>query len=367
MKIILLIISLAMFSGTPVNKQQPPHFDISGKTENLVVITIDGLRWKEIFGGADSLLINNTAYTEDTEMQKLMFWDGSPEARRKKLMPFLWNVLAVKGQVLGNRDFDNKVDVANPYRISYAGYNELFTGNPDWLIFNNNKKLNGNKNIFEKLNGMDAYHNQVALFSSWNVFPYILRQTKNSFFMNSSYEPITDTLLRDVDAVQQNAVFDKADTRYDWLTYITAKEYIGKKQPKILYLAFGETDEYAHKKQYDKYLHHINAFDRMLGELWSYLQSLPAYRNNTSLVITTDHGRGSKSGNWYAHGMITPGSSHTWMAVMGPHISPLGERKDSHQLYAKELPGILYHLLGVDDAAGSVTQQNNYYGARKSK
>lgn len=364
-KLLLLLITIVCFSGKPFGSEQPEHFEISGKAENLVVVTIDGVRWKEVFTGADSLLINNNEYTEDTETQNLLYWEDNPLERRKKLMPFFWNVLARKGQLFGNRNYGNKVDVANPYKISYAGYNELFTGNPDWLVFNNSKKVNNNKNIFEKLNAMDAYRNRIALFSSWNVFPYILRSRQNSFFMNSAYETITDTALNDVSVVQENAVFDKTPTRRDWLTYITAREYIQKKHPRIIYLAFGETDEYAHRKRYDMYLHHINAFDRMLGELWSFLQSTPEYHNRTSLLVTTDHGRGNRSGNWNAHGMTIAGSSHTWMAVMGPNVAGAGERHDDHQLYAKELPGIIYHLLGVNTAP--VIQNSNQNGAYKDQ
>lgn len=364
-KLLLLIITVVCFSGKPAKKERTKHFEVSGKTENLVIVTIDGLRWKEVFGGADSLLMNNAAYTEDAEMQNLLYWDDDVAQRRKKLMPFFWNVLARKGQLFGNRNYGNKVDVANPYKISYAGYNELFTGNPDWLVFNNNKKLNSNKNVFEQLNEMDAYHNRIALFSSWNVFPYILRSKKNSFFMNSSYETITDTALSDISLVQEKGVFDKTPTRRDWLTYITAREYIEQKHPKIIYLAFGETDEYAHRKRYDMYLHHINAFDRMLGELWSYLQSTPGYRNSTSLLVTTDHGRGNRSGNWNAHGMTISGSSNTWMAVMGPNVTHAGERRDEHQLYAKELPVIIYNLLGVNTSVPSPAKTNDYAADKK--
>lgn len=365
-KLLLFIITAVCFSGKPAKKEQAVHFDISGKTENLVIVTIDGLRWKEVFGGADSLLINNREYTEDPEMQTLLYWDAHIEERRKKLMPFFWNVLARKGQLLGNRDYGNKVDVRNPYKISYAGYNELFTGNTDWMIFNNNKKMNSNRNVFERLNAMETYHNRIALFSSWNVFPYILRSGKNSFFMNSAYDQITDTALNDISLVQEGAVFDKENThtRRDLLTYVSAREYIQKKQPKIVYIAFGETDEYAHRKQYDMYLHHINAFDRMLGELWGFLQSSPVYRNRTSLLVTTDHGRGNRSGNWHTHGMTISGSSNTWMAVMGPNINPAGERRDDHQLYAKELPSIVYHLLGINNTPVPATSNTNDYAGK---
>ena len=34
-----------------------------GKTRNVIFITFDGLRWEEVFYGADSLLLNNDDFT----------------------------------------------------------------------------------------------------------------------------------------------------------------------------------------------------------------------------------------------------------------------------------------------------------------
>ena len=36
------------------------------KTENIIIITIDGFRWQEVFGGADDSLINNPEFSFDT-------------------------------------------------------------------------------------------------------------------------------------------------------------------------------------------------------------------------------------------------------------------------------------------------------------
>jgi len=37
------------------------------RTENLVIVTLDGMRWQEVFKGADTALINNKQYTKDIE------------------------------------------------------------------------------------------------------------------------------------------------------------------------------------------------------------------------------------------------------------------------------------------------------------
>ena len=64
-------------------------FSQKTKTENLIIFTLDGMRWEEIFGGVDSAIMNNPAYTREREEIEKTFWDNSAEARRKKLFPFL--------------------------------------------------------------------------------------------------------------------------------------------------------------------------------------------------------------------------------------------------------------------------------------
>src|ERR1700761_1377467 len=78
------------------------------KTKKLIIITIDGFRWQEIFNGADSLLISNEDYVKDTALTRSMYWDATAEGRRRKLLPFFWGTIADKGRLYGNRNFDNK-------------------------------------------------------------------------------------------------------------------------------------------------------------------------------------------------------------------------------------------------------------------
>jgi Type I phosphodiesterase / nucleotide pyrophosphatase len=337
---------------------------------NLVIVTIDGLRWQEVFAGADSAILHNPLYTPDTTLQKALYWDSNAEARRRKLLPFFWSVLANRAQIYGNRLYDNHVNTGNPWNLSYAGYNEMFTGTTDIRVSTNARKLNRHSNIFERLNGMDDYRGRVALFSSWDVFPYILKKEQNDYFFNSAYDSIADPALEDVDAVQRQGVFSKTSTRHDWLTWIAAREYLEAHRPGVVYIAFGETDEWAHKKRYDQYLHHANAFDRMLAELWNWIQTTEGYKNNTSLVITTDHGRGHRAGTWHKHGIFVSGSSQTWMAVASPASAVIaGEQRVPGQMYQYQLPDIIMQLVqpAPQQALHQVKEKPLNHGADKSK
>ena len=159
------------------------------KTRNVFIITTDGFRWEELFKGADSSLITNPDYVKDSSLTREMFWDSTIVLRRKKLMPFFWNVIAKQGQIHGNRSYNNKVDVKNFYKISYPGYNEILTGYADWKPMLNFAIQNKNTNVLEYLNTQPAFHGKIVAFSSWNIMPYVFNEKRSDFLINSGSVP----------------------------------------------------------------------------------------------------------------------------------------------------------------------------------
>jgi hypothetical protein len=315
----------------------------------LFLITLDGFRWEELFKGADSVLISDADINTDTLLAKALYWDADMQERRKKLMPFFWSVIARQGEIYGNREFRNNVNVANPYALSYPGYSELLTGNIDYSIWKNEKKKNQNRNILEVLNNSSTYAGKVAAFTSWDLFPYILgKDEKASFVLNSGLQKLDGKDLTPSQSVLnsiQEKISDKnAATRYDELTYIACKEYVLKNKPSVVLLSFSGTDNAGHSNRYDQYLQQANNADRMIGELWRLVESMPEYAGRTTFLITTDHGRGKK-GNWYDHGFFVPGSSQTWYALLGNKIVPGGEMRSKQQVYSKDLNQLMMEIL----------------------
>ena len=315
----------------------------------IFIITLDGFRWEEVFNGADPELINDKEATIDTALSKALYWAADQHERRKKLLPFFWSVIAKQGQLYGNRLYKNKVNVSNPYALSYPGYSELLTGSVDFSIHNNSKKKNKNRNILDVLNSSTEYSGKVAAFTSWDVFPYILNKEEGGFVLNSGPQTIeSKNLTRNekmVNSIQSEVINEEGETRYDELTYIACKEYVIKKKPSVVFLSFSGTDNAGHNKRYDQYLQEANNADRMIGELWRLVQSTPGYAGKTTFLITTDHGRGDKKTTWNRHGLFTGGSSQTWFAVMGNSIVPAGEMKVENQVYQKELKDLVTELL----------------------
>ena len=317
------------------------------KTENVIIVTLDGMRWEEIFGGVDSAIVNNPEYTHEKEEIQKSLWTDAAEERRKRLFPFLWNTVAVKGQLYGNRNKGSLVDVANPYKFSYPGYNEIFTGYPDTAVNSNDKIKNKNENVLEFINKQKGYKDKVAAFSTWDVPPYFLNKWRSGVYVNSDQDTIDfgtaqSKLLNDMQLISMKPNGE----RLDIITYMAAREYLKTKKPKILYISFDETDEYAHQGKYDYYLGAAHAEDGMIGDIWNLVQSMPEYKDKTTLLVTCDHGRGDKiKSQWRDHGQKVDDASQIWFAVIGPDTSPLGEIK-AGQFYQKQFATTIAALLG---------------------
>src|SRR5947209_7605980 len=126
--------------------------------QNVILVMSDGLRWQEIFGGAEAGLMDKAhGGVEDEAALKKAFWRETPEARRESLMPFLWGVMSRQGQVYGNRKAGSEASVTNGLNFSYPGYNETLTGAPDPRVKSNDKIANPNVTVLEWLNGKTKY------------------------------------------------------------------------------------------------------------------------------------------------------------------------------------------------------------------
>src|SRR6185295_18589919 len=82
-----------------------------------------------------------------------------------------------------------------------------------------------------------------------------------------------------------------------------------------------------HEGKYPLYLDATHRADKFIERLWTTVQSLPAYANRTTLLITTDHGRGATLKDWTNHGRGVPAAEDTWMAALGPPVPPFGLRQ----------------------------------------
>jgi hypothetical protein len=323
------------------------------KTRNVILITTDGFRWQDLFTGADPELMNrDNGGVGNTNALREAFWRETPEARREVLMPFMWNVIAKQGQIFGNQKKGSIVQVENGRNFSYPGYNEILTGFANSNINSNAKLPNPNPTVFEWLHNKPAFRGKVAVFSAWDVIPFIVNRQRAGFPVMGGWEPVPDKnpndkeeLLNDLIAQMTRANDAEVD---DCLLFHAANEHFLKHKPRVFMVGFLETDHWGHAGRYDHVLQAAHRVDGFVRRLWETVQSLPAYRDKTTIVLTTDHGRGFAPREWRNHGAAVTGAENIWMAFMGPDTPPLGERTNTARVTQSQVAATLAAFLGED-------------------
>ncbi len=322
----------------------------------VVVITIDGLRWQEMFTGADEAYFKRDSKGV-IDRAAARYAGTSAESRRALLMPFMWKVIAAQGQIFGDPSRNSVARVTNGLWFSYPGYNEMFAGAADSRIDSNNKVPNPNITVLEWLNSRPGFRGKVAAFGSWDVLPSILNTGRSGIPVGSGFDPVPapatarqreiNELARDLPRYWPYGPFD-APIVYATIDSLTTQN------PRVLYLMLGEGDEWAHEGRYDLYLDATVRADRFIERIWMTLESLPAYRGKTTLLVTTDHGRGATTRDWTNHGREVPAAERIWIAALGPGVPPLGVRRDV-MVTASQIAATIAAAVGQDFRAAVPT------------
>ncbi len=330
------------------SSQQTP-----GHSQNVLLVTLDGLRWQEVFRGVDSRLITTDAGVKDIDAIQRRFVAEGTSARREKLMPFLWNTVATGGVIYGDPEDGSRVVVSNREHFSYPGYSEILCGFADSKIDSNAKQYNENVTVLEWLNGQSPLAGHVASFCSWDVFPYIINDKRSGVLVNAGWVPVAETVakgsraeLQQIDQLANEIPHLWPGVRYDYFTYLAAETYLRVQRPRVLYVSLGETDDWAHEGRYDLYLDAARRNDDYIRRLWETLQSIPEYRDKTTLIVTTDHGRGDNRDEWKSHSKSIAGCDAIWIAAMGPNIDAASPR--AVEVTQSQVAATVAAVLGYD-------------------
>ncbi|MEZ0266064.1 MAG: alkaline phosphatase family protein [Phycisphaerae bacterium] len=323
----LLATALALLSALPALAAEPP-------AHNVIVVTLDGVRWQEVFGGYDPLLNTKEGggVAAPATLDKL-YKRPSAEEARATLMPFLWDTLSKRGQIFGDRGVNNVGKVRNPFRFSYPGYSELTCGHVDPRIDSNKPTPNPNVTVFEWLNRRPGFEGKVAVYGAWNVIGAVVNPKRSGVYAVTGWDPITPINGGELSDKQRWINHLLATTTRQWaeeapdaLAAEAALEHLVRHKPRVLWVSLGEPDEWAHARRYDLYLETVRRCDDAVRRLWETAQAMPEYAGKTALIVTTDHGRGSTPADWTNHGAKVPGADGWWAALMGPGISAKGVR-----------------------------------------
>ena len=294
-----------------------------GDDPRLVIITFDGLRWQELYGGADEALVNDSRFVGNVNALKAKYWRETAEERREALMPFLWSYAPEHGYMLGNRTKNSRMQVDN------TGYSEMFCGWADnERVDSNDPVPNPNVSVMEVVNQDPRYKGKVMMYSSWESIRFAMNNDRGGFPGSSGHEPsYTDTraarMMQDVDAGVPDRGFGDSE-RLDCITFGMAFETLQQEHPKVFYVGFGDTDEYAHEGAYDHYLDAVHWTDLYIRRIVEYCESDPFYQGK-----------------------------QTWFVAFGKGIPVLGETSDNGVFYTKQFAATIADILGVDFTPGN--------------
>jgi len=326
-----------------------------GSGDNVILMTLDGARVEEIFGGLDLDILRSTLpqgrAVEDTPSYR-QFWAPTREARRQKLMPFFWNLVTAHGSIAGDPESGSAVRLRNKHWFSYPGYSELLLGEPhDDVIKSNDPIRNPYSTVLEAIRmRLNLPPEKVATFAGWAVFNEIVEHQEGATFVNAGVEPLAgggaDLAL--LNALQAEAGTPWDGTRFDTFTFRLAMHHLATARPRVLYLALDETDDWAHDGQYDRVLTSLSRTDDYLKQLWTWVQNDSEYRGRTHLLITVDHGRGHTPKDWRDHGAKIEGADQVWIAFVSPQFSRRGVWTHHAPLSTSQVAATIASWMGVD-------------------
>lgn len=273
----------------------------SYKTENVIVVVVDGVRQSET-------------------------WQNPGQ----QYIPKMANELAPKGVIL--TEFYN-----NGSTFTIPGHIAITTGDYEYLS-----------------NQGDQYPTEPSFFQLWLKTS---NSVKTKAWIITSKEKLN--VLADCKELEWRTLFNPsidAITRDDTLTFQIAKEILNKYKPKLTLIHFAGPDNYGHANNWDKHLYSIAETDSLVFELWKFLGTDDYYKGKTTLIVTNDHGRhlDNIATGFVEHGDKCIGCTHLNFYATGPDF------KENQILSTKrELVDILPTVgelmnFGLSDRGGEV-------------
>lgn len=346
--IVLVLFVVVIQARTEIAAAQTPP--------NLILITLDGARVEEMFGGLDvaalrSTLRQNQMLEEHATYRR--FWADTAEQRREKLMPFFWGTLMREhGSIAGNARAGSSVTLTNRHRFSYPGYAEILLGEAhDEVIASNDPVRNPYVTLLEELKrSLRLQPSGVGVFASWDVFSAIVEHEEGALTVNDGFRAFDhpDPDVRKLSDLQFQTPTPWDAVRHDVYTFRFAMAHLKTARPRVMYIALGETDDWAHDGRYDRVLDAYARTDEQLRELWTWLQGDEGYRGRTHILLTTDHGRGRTGQDWRNHGADVEGAQDVWIAFVSPDMTRRGEWRDQPPLQSNQIAATLAAWMGLD-------------------
>ena len=142
-----------------------------------------------------------------------------------------------------------------------------------------------------------------------------------------------------------NFVRGGGPTSGDELTFFMSREVMRKFAPQLLTVVFSDV-EAAHFGSYALHVSGIRTADRLAWQLWQEVESNPAYKGKTTMIILPEFGRdpdGSSTNGFFNHRANADSTRDTWMLALGAGAGKpkMVERPIQHIDLCPTLAGLL--------------------------
>ncbi|MGK5083829.1 alkaline phosphatase family protein [Bdellovibrionota bacterium FG-1] len=306
---------------------------------NVILITLDGVRWQD-------MLPNRP----DPRMLSRL----PPELREQPLAPSMRKLFDEKGVILGDEHSSTNpsiFQVSNDSNISLPGYQAILSGREGGACVSNECGPVKERTLPERL--IQERHlppEKVPVIASWtNVKDAAISLATSSTsagqcpYVNAGPQEAIATqntdLVKTINALQRQDPpphsRDWQGVRKDRYTGLQALERF-KECPEFMFVSFNDTDSWGHADNYEQYIRSIRDFDHWYQQLEAKMAVHGYGRNNTTIIITTDHGRGDDPNRFRYHDKNVPESNRTWLFALGPYVtkkakSPSPAKTNYHQ------------------------------------
>jgi hypothetical protein len=282
------------------------------RTRNVIVVTIDGVRWQEVFGGVDVQLAR-----------------GAGVSACGELMPNLHRYFVERGVVVGAPGY-GEMEASGPNFVSLPGYEEIFTGRASSCTSNFCDHIAEATLLDELREQARLRADEIAVITSWRTIERAAALDDRSITISAGRNGgatrerlrVGASAARLLDEASQAGAYPGwLDYRPDRYTAALALRYVVAERPRFLFVGLGDTDEYAHRRNYGGYVSALRAADKFVGELMDTLARIDGYGAETTVIVTTDHGRAA---GFTGHGGDAPESRRVWMFAAGGAVPPVG-------------------------------------------
>jgi hypothetical protein len=249
----------------------------------VVLVVLDGVRWQEVFGGADRTIARARGL------------NPAPWATPRGLWPNLQQMLDDGGVAVGAPGRGSEMSTAGSQRISLPSYREIFSGRADTDCQSNDCSRPPGRTVADDIYDASG-PGDVAVVSSWPIIARAASAQASRFLLSTGRKLVA---------------------RADALTAKVALRLLVTQRPRFLFVGLGDPDEYGHRNDYRAYLEALHHADEFLGSLRVTLDSMGARGRHTTVMVTTDHGRAY---DFRDHGVLHPESGRVWLVAGGGDV-----------------------------------------------